>query len=198
MSRHKSLLVILSIALAVIAPLLMAIKAKSDISSYPVVKVEIEPYDPRDLMYGHYMQFRIKWNWKKDIGSCSGGACCLCVGEGDNNPEVSLTSCPAAKADKPAQCAHVLEGGHYGFSNSTSNFDIGINRYYVDEALALPLEDLFRNKKDAFQVGLSISPTGKAVLEKMYVSGKTVNEYVDGKGGKLERIPAQSETIQTP
>ena len=173
MSRHKNLLVALSIALAVIAPMLMALKARGEMQSWPVVKVEIEPYDPRDLLYGHYMTFAYKWNWDKerhDAKACQGADCCLCLDGGAEDPKASVMAC---NSDKPQYCAHALKGAFYG-----DRFDIGLNRYYVDESIALPLENLFRNKKEKFHVGLSINPKGKPVLEKLYVGAQPVNDYV--------------------
>lgn len=173
MSRYKTILVIVSILLAVSAPLLMAIKSYQAQKSYPVVKIEIEPYDPRDLLYGHYMTYAYKWNWNKDqpdAKTCQGANCCLCLGEEAQDPKASVMACPS---DKPQQCTHVLKGTFYG-----DRFDIGLNRYYVDENIALPLENLFRNKKETFHVGLSISPKGKPLVQKLYVRGQVVNEYV--------------------
>ena len=59
MQRYRIIAIICAILLAVLLPLAAAFKANQDISAYPVVKYEIEPYDPRDPLYGHYLQFRI-------------------------------------------------------------------------------------------------------------------------------------------
>lgn len=185
MARYKNGLVIASILLAIAAPLLMAIKSHNDQKTYPVVKVEIEPYDPRDLLYGHYMIFQYKWNLgdTASIKSCQGKDCCLCLEEGAQDPKATVMAC---RPDKPAHCAHMLKGSFYG-----DRFDIGLNRYYVDETVALPLENLFRNKKERFHVGLSISPNGKAILEKLYVGTRPVNDYVAEHYEELIK-PAQS------
>jgi uncharacterized membrane-anchored protein len=187
MARYKTFFVVASIVLALAGPLLMAVKAHQEQRAYPVVRVEIEPYDPRDLLYGHYMTFAFNWNWgkeKPDSKSCQGAHCCLCLGEGSEDPKASVIACVP---EKPAQCAHVLKGAYYG----DTIFHIGVDRYYVDENIALPLEDLFRNKKETFHVGLSISPEGKAILEKLYVSGKPVNQYVDEHGGGLKILESK-------
>lgn len=191
MSR-KNILVIASIILAVAAPLFTAVKTYNAIKSYPVVKIEIEPYDPRDLLYGHYMTFGYKWNWdeKQDDKACNGPDCCLCLGEGAQDPKASVMAC---LPDKPAQCAHVIKGGYYG----NRVFDLaGLNRYYVDEAIAMPLENLFRNKKETFHVGLSIGPSGKPILEKLYVGDRAVSDYVHEHYKELTAPPA--EPIATP
>jgi uncharacterized membrane-anchored protein len=186
---RKNLLAILSIILAVAAPLLMAVKAQHDQKAYPVVKIEIEPYDPRDMFYGHYMMYQFKWNWKDgkaNEDTCKGEACCLCVGAGAVDPEVSMAVCTP---DKPKACAHMLKGSYYG----GDRFDIGINRYYVDEKIALPLENLFRNEKERFRVGLSISPSGKTILEKLYVGDRAVNDYVADHYEKLTNPSAPQD-----
>lgn len=182
MARHKTLLVLASIALALLVPLSTAWKAQSDIDNHTLVKLSIEPYDPRDLLKGRYLFFAVKWNWGKEQGVCDGMDCCVCLGPGDADPQASLMNC---SAQKPPQCTHMLKGSKIG----EDRFDIGVNRYYVDEHIALPLEDLFRNNKEKFHVGLSISPSGKYALENLYVGGMQLKDYVDSKGGTLERIP---------
>lgn len=173
MPRYKNILAIASVLLAVLAPLAMARKAHEDQNAYPVVKIEIEPYDPRDLLYGHYMVFQYKWNLDQEQGdkACVGSDCCLCLEKGSEDPKAKVMAC---LPEKPARCAHVLKGSYY----ANGAFDIGLNRYYVDEAIALPLENLFRNKTERFHVGLSIAPSGKPILEKLYVGGQAVNDYV--------------------
>ena len=189
MSRCKTILVIVSIVFAVASPLLMAMKSYTTQKSYPVVKVEIEPYDPRDLLYGHYMTYAYKWNWGKDqpdTKACQGAHCCLCLDGASEDPKASVIAC---LPEKPQHCTHVLKGGFYG-----DRFDIGLNRYYVDESIALPLENLFRNKKEKFHVGLSISPKGKPIIEKLYVGGQIVNEYVHTHYDELIAPPPQTGT----
>lgn len=63
MARYKVFALYAALALAVIAPLFSAYVAHRAQAMNPVIRVDIEPYDPRDLMYGHYMQFVIRWNW---------------------------------------------------------------------------------------------------------------------------------------
>ncbi len=168
-----------SLALAILVPAGLALKFQSRMASYPEIRVDIEPYDPRDLLYGHYMTFRINWNIKpaKDLPSDS----CLCVGDGIASPEVSPIVCPAP-SDVPPACAHVIRGGSYYGDN---HYDIGINRYYVDEEFALPLEKLFRDQKEKFQIGLHIAPDGRVFVGKLYVGGKTLADYAAGHDGKI-------------
>lgn len=176
MAPYKNLLIVFSVLLAIAAPIFMAMNARQAQESGQVVKLQIETYDPRDLLYGHYMRFAIKWNWKggkPEETTCQGRSCCLCLGEGEQDPSVSLTACPS-KGEIFPQCRHILKGNYHG----NGMYDVGIDRYFVNESIAVPLETLFRNKKEDFHVGLSISPQGKAVIEKLYIGGQVVDEYV--------------------
>lgn len=171
MQRYKTPALIASVLIAVLIPLAAAYKAHMEQRSYPVVRIAVEPYDPRDLMYGHYMRFFFLWNWKENAVAVNGEAC-LCVGEGNDNPPVSMMSCRVAY--EGGACAHIIKGRYQGMQR----FDVGINRYYVDEKVALPLEKLFRDKKEEFSVGLALRPDGAPVLEKLYVSGMPLEEYI--------------------
>ena len=190
MQRYRPALVAASIFLAIFLPMLTALKAHQDMASYPIVKIEIEPYDPRDLMYGHYMQFAFKWNWKGGSAvkeDCTSRDCCLCANTQDN-PEVSLMTCPPAGQDTPS-CKYILKGRYFG----GDRFDIGINRYYVDEKIALPLEKLFVDRKEKFFLGLGTAPNGKTIIEKLYIGDQSLSDYLASHDG---RVP--QETPKNP
>lgn len=203
MEKYKTPLVLCSILFALALPLLNAVAAHKAQKEWPIVKFLIEPYDPRDLLYGHYMTFQFKWNWSKNAqtDACYGDDCCLCVGAGDYNPEVYATNCPP-KGETLPSCKHILKGSYYGQPATeeeqipTHNFQIGIDRFYVDESLALPLEHLFRTQKEEFAIGLGMNPAGKPVVEQLYVGNKRLHAYVAEKGGSLSiPEPAIDETI---
>ena len=64
MTKGTAIALVLSVLLAVGAPLLNALHMTQQYKHYPSFRVNIEPYDPRDLFYGHYLRFRTAWNWK--------------------------------------------------------------------------------------------------------------------------------------
>lgn len=163
------------IVIAVALPLLNAARFEHAVKTYPVIRVPIEPYDPRDLLYGQYLRLRILWNLPKGAqqAGCSGDDCCLCLGavEGSYNPPARIMSCPPSAATPPG-CRHMVKGRVYG-----TTFDSGLNRYYVDEKIALPLEKIFREKKAGFSLGVVIHPDGKTTAENLYVDGMTLEQY---------------------
>ena len=184
MARYKIFAIYAALALAVAAPLVSAYVAHRAQTSYPLIRVDIEPYDPRDLMYGHYMRFAVKWNWDKNktAAGMQDGELCLCIGEGNINPPVSPTICPVP-GEQGFSCSAILKG-HLTWlpamqdAEAGYRFTIPNDRYYVDETIALPLEKLFFEKKEGFSVGLSLRPNGTAALEKMYVSGIPLEDYI--------------------
>lgn len=174
----------LSVALAVGAPLANALMTAQKFRDYPSFRVKIEPYDPRDLFYGHYLRFQTTWNWKDKTPENNqfhgSREACLCVGEGDTNPVVSAASCPPAGENLP-NCRFTLRGTLYG----NSRFDTGVNRYYVDEALAKPLEDLFVREKRDFSLDLHVTPEGKTLPGELYVEGERLKDFVARHGGRI-------------
>lgn len=172
---RKNLLAILSILLAVAVPLGIALKATSDLKSNPVVKISMLGYDPRDLLYGHYLMFQYKWNFDTEQSqSCVGNQCCLCLDGSSTDPKVKMMECRTAKKD--ASCPHLITGQSWG----GQNFNGPATRYYVDETKALPLEKFFRREFEniKFHMGLIIMPSGKARIEQLYIDGQPYLDYM--------------------
>lgn len=186
--RYKNALMVLSIALAVVLPLSIAVKSEIVRATSPVIKVKVTTYDPRDLFYGQYMTYRFDWNWKGGAPqeqACKGDDCCLCVSEGDVDPEVSLSACVPARENK--ECAHIIQGNFYGVT-----FDPGFNRYYVDERHAYPLEKLFFQGTETFRIGLGLQSSGKAILEGLYINDQSLADYLHSHGGTVSLLPSDS------
>ncbi len=58
MTRLRSLLIAAALALPVIGVVLLAAAKQMAITSATTLRVPIIGYDPRNLMYGHYLRFR--------------------------------------------------------------------------------------------------------------------------------------------
>ena len=193
MSGKMTIAVLLSITLAVGAPMLSAVKKAEQFQKYPSFRAKIEPYDPRDLFYGHYLQFRTAWNWKEKVPEDSQKLygqrkACLCVGEGNFDPVVSVAECPSQGKTLP-DCRFTLRGESQG----NWNFDNGVSRYYVDETLAKPLEDLFMREKREFSLDLHVTPDGKTLPGLLYIEGVPLKDFIAQNGGT---IPAEKENLE--
>lgn len=179
MTRTMTIAIVLSILLAVGAPLVNAFTMAKQFKDYPSVRIDIEPYDPRDLLYGQYLRFRPAWNWKKDASVdakervCSGKNCCLCVGEGDVNPSVSVALCPP-KGEVLDSCRYILRGQSW----RNDHFENGMNRYYVDETIAKPLEDMFMKDKKKFSLDMHITPSGKSMPGELYIEDVPYKDFL--------------------
>lgn len=192
--RWYGIAAFLSLALAVAAPLVNVAFLQHHAENNPVIRVNIEPYDPRDLFYGQYLRFRVDWNWKPDDREhveqvCSANSCCLCVEEGDVNPVVSPVSCDDRKEDLPS-CRHILRGEHQYFIETDKQtidqeFKIGTDRYFVDERYAKPLELLFFDKKEKFTLELSVAPDGKVQPRDLFIGDFPLKEYLAVHGDKM-------------
>jgi uncharacterized membrane-anchored protein len=54
----------------------LTVRAELLRASGPVFRVAIAGYDPRDLLQGHYLRYRLQW---PAGGACDSAACCLCL-----------------------------------------------------------------------------------------------------------------------
>lgn len=170
--RHWVGLIAILIGLGV--PAVFAAQAWNDNHNNPVIKVKVTGFDPRDLLHGHYLLFRFQWNWaagQPDEKACEGTECSLCLAITSVDPEATLLASDAAT---PANCPIRLEGYYQG----DGNFDIGFQRYYVPESRARELESLLRQPDSHFRMGLSLKPSGKVVLEKLYFNDNAVENYL--------------------
>lgn len=170
---------LIAILIALLVPLLAVAKAVYDSNAHPVAKIRITGYDPRDMLFGHYMMFRFDWDWvdgqppEDDKRPCFGETCCLCLGEGDTDPAAAIIACDAPESETP-QCTARLKGAYYG----GDDFDIGYRQYFVSETRALELEKMLRDTPDRFRMGITLPPSGKARLKGLYVDDMTVEDYL--------------------
>lgn len=195
MSRGILIALVASVLLAVGAPLLNAFLMAEKFKNYPSFQVDIEPYDPRDLFYGHYLMFRIDWNWKEKPPEDGAGRSrmnssnpqkCLCVGAQKTSPVVNVAECPPAGGALPG-CHYTLRGKSYG----EWSFDNGINRYYLSETVAKPLETLFLKGGRKFTLDLHVTPGGESLPGKLYIDGLPLKEFLARNGGKVPDVNQQ-------
>ncbi len=64
-----------ALLLPIVAFAVLVVRAELLRASGPVFRVAIAGYDPRDLLQGHYLRYRLQW---PALGACDGATCCLC------------------------------------------------------------------------------------------------------------------------
>lgn len=119
----------------------------------------IEGNDPRDLLRGHYLTYRILWG-AIDEGSLDGKNC-LCLEHADGEQRVRRLACHEALA-----CAARLTSG-----------DVEqLQRYYIPEAWAGALDRAVREGRGEIVVSVV---RGEASLRDLLVDGRPWREAIE-------------------
>ena len=119
------------------------------------VTLPISGYDPRDLLSGHYLTYRV------DYGLDS-----LCSGSGLSEPAFVCLETRAVSKTPPADCPLFIQGTCKG-----SVFEAGIERYYIPEDQAARLEGLVRSKVASIRV--SVGTNGRAQVKDLLIDGRS-------------------------
>lgn len=125
-------------------------------------KFPIEGFDPRDMLAGHYLFYKV------DYGVASTHGC-------------PTTDIPAALCLRPERrvyptdelpngCEVYLQGE----CDASSLFTAGLNRFYIPQEYAAPLEAKIANKQGEIEV--SIDKRGNAAILDLLIDGKTWKE----------------------
>ncbi len=123
-------LLIIAVALPLVAIAAGIVRSELHRSRSRSWEFEISGYDPRDLLRGRYLRYRIELSRGNDIESCSGSDCCLCLPtpvEGEI-PDVRRATCATARA----QCSAFVRARELE----------QLRRFYVSEAKAGEAERL--------------------------------------------------------
>ncbi len=124
------------------------------------IVLDITGYDPRDLLSGHYLTFRV--NYPVD-GVCKNELGQPLASEIDNT-YVCLKPKQSFSTAEISDCDLYIKGScKYG------QFIAGIERFYVPEDKASALEVLVRDKKASISV--NVTSDGKAFIKDLLIDG---------------------------
>jgi uncharacterized membrane-anchored protein len=158
--------VIVALALPLLAIGLGIVRAELFMSSAREFVFEIAGYDPRDLLRGHYLQFRLQVEPLPVREACDDarGDCCLCLTrvEADAVPYAERATCATARAE----CDGAL---HTRYLREPQ-------RYYVPEARAHALEQRLiaaMAHRRAHAV-LALDQKGEARVRELRVDGESL------------------------
>ncbi|MBN8520367.1 MAG: GDYXXLXY domain-containing protein [Alphaproteobacteria bacterium] len=177
-TKWKHSILILALILPIFVPAALAIKAHLDIRGADIYRIPITGYDPRDMLRGHYLVFRFDWPWadnqSSDFSVCQDATkpCCVCLSGDHAEPKAHLQMCPP----RPTSACPAPMRGYPSFE--PGQFDIGISQFYVPEDSALYLENLLREGKATFKLGLISGANGKPIIETLYVNGQPLKDYL--------------------
>ncbi|CAK0761708.1 hypothetical protein CCP4SC76_3520015 [Gammaproteobacteria bacterium] len=128
-------------------------------------RLPISGYDPRDLLSGHYLIYRVDYAVPV-CGAASNTA-------GDATRQVLAHVCLAPRFFEygtPAQCTLAIRG-----HCQAGRFQAGIERFYIPQEYAGPLEQAVRDKKA--EILLSVTP-GATLVKNLLIDGRPWNEVV--------------------
>ncbi len=144
--------------------------------SHAEYRFAIEGYDPRDLLRGHFLIFRYKWDEIAQGDECGakGENCCACIGGMPDSPTVRFAACDTVETG--AMCKGVIPVA--GGRSTNYQPEENLRQYYIPEAHAPMLEKLLRGGEKKFEVGLVPAPRGGGQLKMMYVDGVPLPEFL--------------------
>lgn len=158
---------------AVIVPVIMMVtwlgSLVLDVYRAKEVVLQIEGYDPRSLLYGHYLQYNVRYgitapepktvsDWRKRVA-------CMCLSDSTPSKGTWLGRC--ADRDKQ-QCPLYIVGWQFG-----DQFMGGIERYYIPEEYQKALATIPNNST----ITVRVTPSGGATVVGMHVAGEPILEY---------------------
>lgn len=127
---------------------------------------EIDGYDPRDLLRGRYIQFRVDLHEDTPLEVCDDNQsdrCCLCLTRNDDKalPRVQRATCERAK-----QCDGLMQ----------TRYLSELRRYYIPEEDAWKLEQQFMDaaRESQARLRVAIDDSGKPQIESLLINGQEI------------------------
>ena len=115
----------------------------------PVFHVAIAGYDPRDLLQGHYLRYRLQWPVD---GACDGATCCLCLRTSGGHTKVE---CGVADTACDAQLSRqTIEQGR---------------EFFIQEDAGPALEEAIRRGQGT--MALNVTPGGQVRVHELFIEG---------------------------
>lgn len=169
----KKYLLIAAVALPLVVLFGMMFARQARLSRGSQVVLPIEGFDPRDLLSGHYLTYRINYGASAD---CYGGQgagrklyACLKKKSGD---EGLYRASRFIGADDilDSDCSLFIAG-----RCENGRFAAGVEKFYIPEQHAASLDKAVRTGKG--KIVLKVSGSGAAAIQDLLINGKSWREY---------------------
>jgi uncharacterized membrane-anchored protein len=161
----------LALALPLACIVLAVARAELFVQRAQELSLPIQGYDPRDLLQGHYLQFRLAVSTAHGAEACASGECCLCLMrvQGQLPADTSVSTCREARG----ACSAALP-----LSAAERSW-----RFYVPESQARELEQALRaaHAEGRAYAVLAIERSGEARVRELRLAGK---RYGSGLGAR--------------
>jgi uncharacterized membrane-anchored protein len=141
------------------------------------ITLPITGFDPRDLLSGHYLIYRIDYGVKDD-DYCydyknNGQDAYVCLQKESDDPEAYSSQIFAGNNnDNPdyRPCFAVIKG-----KCKNGRFTAGIEKFFIPEEYAAPLDSAVRGRKG--KIVLSVSKNGSAAIKDLLIDDKSWRDY---------------------
>jgi hypothetical protein len=168
MSSNKSVIGIMALVVPFVA--LAAVAGNASLQrnvGQHVWRVKISAYDPRDLLYGHYLTYRYDWNADGRVQTpAPADEGCLCLnssGNGINDPKARGVSCSVPTGNI---CESVITAPAMR------------EKYMIPEHNAERLESLFRTGNHDFRIELMAHNNQSVSVRGLYVDDVALEDYL--------------------
>jgi uncharacterized membrane-anchored protein len=169
--KNRNLLIALIIP--ILCLFLLSIYKAIKVSIGKEIVIPITGYDPRDLLSGHYLIYRLDLNNEnlcKDTEK-NNTIIYLCLNQNIDNT-VNSAKIPGYKVDqKRSSCDAILKG-----KCMKNRFLAGVERFYIPEEYSKKLDKVIRDSKGKLVV--SIDRNGNAVIKDLWINDKPWREYL--------------------
>ena len=164
----KNKKVLISVAMPFVVLCLLIVRAEYHIRSGEQWSFDLQGYDPRDLLRGHYLRLNVSYDMESGKNSCTPAEeCCLCLTKTEARvPKVYEASCSVAKT----QCDGFMLSSHQNT----------LRRYYVPEADARRAEKILADasaERTAF-LNVSINGKGEPAITDLIIGDQSLNDLL--------------------
>ena len=136
-------------------------------ASGPVFHVAIAGYDPRDLLQGHYLRYRLQW---PADGECGGAPCCLCLQTSGVHTKVA---CGVVDKTCDAQLSSpMVEQGR---------------EFFIQEDAGPALEQAIRRGQGA--IALNVTPNGQVRVHDLLIDGVSHRRWLHNNAPRGSPVP---------
>lgn len=164
--KNKKLFMVVMIPFVLLC--LLIVRAEYHVAMGAQWDFAITGYDPRDLLRGHYLRFRLVYDWQKPKNECSGElGCSYCLTNvGNQAPKVKIVSTHLAQ-----HCDGFMQ---------YDDLQEPLNRFYIPEMQAKLAEDLLRQARidETAYLRLSIDKNGAPRIVDLLIDGQSLGELL--------------------
>ena len=168
----KKYLLIAAVVFPIVVLLGLMLSKQVRLSQGSQVILPIEGFDPRDLLSGHYLTYRINYGASPDCSRVQGGGQKLyaCLSE-EFGPENFYRARFIGQDDMADSGCSLFIAGRC----ENGRFAAGIEKFYIPEQYARPLDRAVRSGKG--KIVLKVSGSGAAAIQDLLIDGKSWREY---------------------